>query len=72
MLVILMLSVDTSISIDNPFNNNTFDKCIKNNEKNDGHETDFNYIAYHQNIYFKFVSFYLIKFYGHNCFLMYF
>ena len=41
-LVISMLSVDTSIGIDNLFNNNTFDKCIKNNEENDGHETDFN------------------------------
>ena len=37
-----MLSVDTSISTDNPFNNNIFDKCIKNNEENDGNETDFN------------------------------
>ena len=37
-----MLTVDTSINTDNPFNNNTFDKYIKNNEENDGHKTDFN------------------------------
>ena len=30
------------------------------------------YIAHKQNIFFEFVSFYLMKFYGHDCFVMYF
>ena len=39
------IDVGTGISIDNPFNNNVFDECIKNNEENSGYGTDFNFYS---------------------------
>ena len=67
--------MDTSSSTNNPYNSNVFEQCIRNSEEDDGLELMkliLVYRARQQNIYLKFVSFYLTKLYGHNYFVMYF